>query len=140
MIGTELAASPFMPGNGRAYLLVGTGSKFEYFQSAYSGAGTEERIPVEITLASKTGVYTRFYRSDKDNREQLKKVAELKRTGAEKSQLEELTESICRIYNEYGSQMADRHIVFSTPLSSCIVWDPTHNAVIDLTKRKQVKR
>ena len=140
MIGTELAASPFMPGNGRAYLLVGTGSKFEYFQSAYSGAGTEERIPVEITLASKTGVYTRFYRSDKDNREQLKKVAELKRTGAEKSQLEEITESICRIYNEYGSQMADRHIVFSTPLSSCIAWDPARNAVIDLTKRKQVKR
>ena len=27
MIGTELAASPYMPGNGRAYLLVGTGSR-----------------------------------------------------------------------------------------------------------------
>ena len=140
MIGTELAASPFMPGNGRAYLLVGTGSKFEYFQSAYSGAGTEERIPVEITLACKSGSYTRFYRSDKDNREQLKRIAELKRSGAEKSQLEEITDSICRIYAKHGRTLAKRHVVFSSPLPARISWDSAHNTVIDLTKRKQVMK
>lgn len=37
-------ASPTMPGNGRAYLLVGTGSKFMYFQSAYTGANKDENI------------------------------------------------------------------------------------------------
>lgn len=138
MIGTELAASPFMPGNGRAYLLVGTGSKFEYFQSAYSGAGTEERIPVEITLASKSGQYTRFYRSDKDNSEQLRRIAELKRTGAEKSQLEEITAAICRIYENHSDVLTKRHVVFSSPLSTRIAWDPQNNTVVDLSKRKQV--
>lgn len=38
MIGTPAAAAPTMPLNGRAYLLVGTGTRFEYFQSAYTGA------------------------------------------------------------------------------------------------------
>ncbi len=140
MIGTELAASPLMPGNGRAYLLVGTGSKFEYFQSAYSGAGTEEQIPIEITLASKTGEYTRFYRSDKDNLEQLQRIAELKRSGAKKSQLDEIANSICRIYQNHGDALAKRHIVFSSPLSSRISWDPHSGTVVDLTKRKQVKK
>ena len=139
MIGNDLAASPFMPGNGRAYLLVGTGSKFEYFQSAYSGAGTEERIPVEITLASKSGRYTRFYRSDKDNREQLHRIAELKRTGAEKSQLEEIAAAICRMYEKHGDILTTPHVVFSSPLSTRIAWDPMRNAVVDLSKRKQVK-
>lgn len=139
MIGNDLAASPFMPGNGRAYLLVGTGSKFEYFQSAYSGAGTEERIPVEITLASKSGRYTRFYRSDKDNREQLRRIAELKRAGAEKSQLEEIAASICRMYEKHSDILAAPHVVFSSPLSTRIAWDPKSNVVVDLSKRKQVK-
>ena len=31
MIGTPAAAAPTMPLNGRAYLLVGTGARFEYF-------------------------------------------------------------------------------------------------------------
>jgi S-DNA-T family DNA segregation ATPase FtsK/SpoIIIE len=38
MIDSPVAAAPTMPLNGRAYLLVGTGTRFEYFQSAYTGA------------------------------------------------------------------------------------------------------
>ena len=136
MIGTDVAASPFMPGNGRAYLLVGTGSKFEYFQSAYSGAGMEERIPVEITLANKIGAYTRFYRSDKDNLMQREKIEELKRIGAERSQLEVITDAICKTYGENRNSISDPHIVFSAPLSGCIAWDREKNTVIDLNKRK----
>ena len=70
MIGTDLAASPLMPGNGRAYLLVGTGSRFEYFQSAYSGADIfdSDEIPVVLTLAKRTGDYEIFY----DSKDQLK--------------------------------------------------------------------
>lgn len=129
MIGTELAASAFMPGNGRAYLLVGTGSKFEYFQSAYSGADIEERIPVEITLANKTGEYADFYRSDKDNLADLKRIAEQKKIGASKTQLETICEAICQTYADFKRQIKQPHIVFSSPLSACIAWDAAHDAV-----------
>ena len=43
MIDSPAAAAPGMPLNGRAYLLVGTGSRFEYFQSAYTGARPESQ-------------------------------------------------------------------------------------------------
>ena len=83
MIGNDLAASPTMPGYGRAYLLVGTGSKFEYFQSGYAGAVAEENfeIPMEIIEASKSGVYTKFYRSEKDNLEAERRKKELEAQG-----------------------------------------------------------
>ena len=66
MIGTELAASPLMPGNGRAYLLVGTGSRFEYFQSGYSGADISRNMdaPILITCAETSGEYTLFFNSE----------------------------------------------------------------------------
>lgn len=66
MIGTDLAASPLMPGNGRAYLLIGTGSRFEYFQSAYSGADITRNLdaPILITNASMSGQFTLFYDSE----------------------------------------------------------------------------
>lgn len=138
MIGTDLAASPHMPGNGRAYLLVGTGQKFEYFQSAYSGAGVEESIPIEISLASKTGSYAVFYRSDKDNTTILKRLAEQKKLGTAKSQLELICDAICETYSAHKPQLATPHIVFSNPLSSCIAWDSAQDCVIDLNKRKLV--
>lgn len=73
MIGTDLAASPLMPGNGRAYLLVGNGSRFEYFQSGYSGADITRNIdtPIIITYAEVSGEYSLFY-----NSEEFKKKAE----------------------------------------------------------------
>jgi len=140
MIGTELAASPYMPGNGRAYLLVGTGSKFEYFQSAYSGAGTEESIPIEITLASKTGAYTSFYRSDKDNLSLKRKQEEQKKSGTSRTQLEVIADSICKTYAENQGIISRPHIVFRSPLPSCIAWDTEKRDVIDISKRKQVNK
>ena len=135
MIGTELAASPSMPGNGRAYLLVGTGSKFEYFQSGYSGAGVEDDIPVEIIHASKCGAYSSFYRSDRDNRELIAKKAELKRSGQSRTQLEAVTEAICATYNSEKDVLGVPHKVFRAPLPTCIALDKDNN-VVDLSKKK----
>ena len=60
MLGTEVAASPSMPGNGRAYLMVGTGARLDHFQSGYTGIKVGEEIPLEITYARKNSRYTRF--------------------------------------------------------------------------------
>lgn len=141
MIGTELAASPFMPGNGRAYLLVGTGSKFEYFQSAYSGASTEEIVPVEITLASKTGAFSCFYRSDKDNLTLRKRMAELKKTGKSKTQLETISDAICSVYqNDLQNDLNKAglpHTVFRAPLPKYITWDHYKKDIVILEDRKE---
>ena len=139
MIGTELAASAFMPGNGRAYLLVGTGSKFEYFQSAYSGAGVQESIPVEISLASKTGAHMSFYNSDKDNLTIRRRLEEQKKDGTAKTQLEALCDAICDTYAAHAEQLVKPHTVFSSPLANFIAWDAKQDAVVVLNKRKQVK-
>jgi len=55
MIDSPAAAAPTMPLNGRAYLLVGTGTRFEYFQSAYTGANKNLNIepPVVVTQVKK---------------------------------------------------------------------------------------
>ena len=70
MIGNTAAAAPTMPLNGRAYLLVGTGTRFEYFQSAYTGANKNMNIepPVKVTYVKNSGQSDiSFYSSDKDN-------------------------------------------------------------------------
>ena len=70
MIGSPVAAAPTMPLNGRAYLLVGTGTRFEYFQSAYTGANKNLNIeaPVLVTEVPNTGRFNdSFYSSKKDN-------------------------------------------------------------------------
>ncbi|WP_296775290.1 FtsK/SpoIIIE domain-containing protein [Ruminococcus sp.] len=70
MIDSPVAAAPTMPLNGRAYLLVGTGSRFEYFQSAYTGANQNLSIekPFDITYVPNSGNFNdKFYRSQKDN-------------------------------------------------------------------------
>lgn len=120
MLGTDLAASPYMPGNGRAYLLVGTGSKFIYFQSGYSGAGIGEAVPVEITCASKCGPYFSFYRSDKDNLEikQQKEIAKVQ--GTDLTQLEALTDAICSVWEKEKTRLTQPHIVFCEPLPNVI--------------------
>ncbi len=73
MIDSPVAAAPTMPLNGRAYLLVGTGSRFEYFQSAYTGANQNLSIeaPVDITYVPNSGKFNeKFYCSQKDNKVQ----------------------------------------------------------------------
>lgn len=70
MLGTTDAAAATMPGHGRAYILVGTGSRYEYFQSAYTGANKNMNIepPVSITSVPNSGQFDKkFYISDKDN-------------------------------------------------------------------------
>jgi S-DNA-T family DNA segregation ATPase FtsK/SpoIIIE len=76
MIDSPVAAAPTMPLNGRAYLLVGTGTRFEYFQSAYTGANKNLNIeaPVVVTQVPNSGRFnTNFYSSKKDNEKEKKK-------------------------------------------------------------------
>ena len=123
MINNDLAAAPTMPGNGRAYLLVGTGSKFEYFQSAYSGASALDNVetPVEIIQAEKEGSYTVFYKSDRDNLaiKEAKKTAREK--GILKTQLQVLVESVKNHYHENQENYTAPHIVFQPPLPKRVI-------------------
>lgn len=123
MIGNDLAASPNMPGNGRGYLLVGTGSKFEYFQSAYSGATVEDNIeaPIEIVEASKKSAYTVFYQSEKDNKEYIQKKKELEKLGKLETQLNAIVGAIKTYYDEHSSKYPAPHIVFQKPLPNRMV-------------------
>ncbi|MBR1391331.1 MAG: cell division protein FtsK [Lachnospiraceae bacterium] len=76
MIDSPVAAAPTMPLNGRAYLLVGTGTRFEYFQSAYTGANKNLNIepPVVVTEVPNSGKFhSDFYSSKKDNERERKK-------------------------------------------------------------------
>ena len=70
MLGTSVAAAPTMPLNGRAYLLVGTGTRFEYFQSAYTGANKNLDISpaVSVSCIRNSGKNDKdFYLSYRDN-------------------------------------------------------------------------
>lgn len=76
MIDSPVAAAPTMPLNGRAYLLVGTGTRFEYFQSAYTGANKNLNIepPVLVTEVPNSGKFNSdFYSSKKDNEKERKR-------------------------------------------------------------------
>lgn len=115
MIGNDLAARPTMPGNGRAYLLVGTGSRFVYFQSAYSGFGIDvntDKKDSEIILASRSGAYSTF--------------AEL-HTGrqASRTQLQAIVSSVKEAYNTEIASMrvVPPHIVFTNPIPEKIIYD-----------------
>ncbi|MBR1481559.1 MAG: hypothetical protein IJ598_01180 [Ruminococcus sp.] len=125
MIGNDLAASPTMPGYGRAYLLVGTGSKFEYFQSGYAGAVAEENfeMPMEITEASKSGVYTPFYNSERDNLDAKKRKKELEAQGKLETQLNAVVGKIRTYYNQHKEQYSKVHIIFEKPLPGKIVYE-----------------
>ena len=125
MIGNDLAASPSMPGHGRAYLLVGTGSKFEYFQSGYAGAVAEENfeLPMEMIEASKTGTYTKFYRSEKDNIDAIKRKKELEAQGKLETQLNAVVGAVKTYYNRNKSRYPKVHIIFEKPLPGKMVYD-----------------
>ena len=130
MIGTDLAADPSMPGYGRAYLMVGTGSKFEYFQSAYSGvkviAGNEAvtcdglgEIPYKIVQVNHSGPYSSFFDSAEDNPEVKEVTKKLSEAGQVQSQLEVIVDAIIKVYNEdseYRNVLKKAHPVFLKPL------------------------
>ena len=123
MIGNDLAASPTMPGNGRGYLLVGTGSKFEYFQSGYAGAGVHDNLesPVEIIEASKKDAYTVFYKSEKDNTEYINKKRELEDQGMLETQLNAVVGAIKTYFDENTDKFTAPHIVFQQPLPNKMI-------------------
>lgn len=133
MIGSDLAASPSMPGNGRAYLLVGTGQKLEYFQSAYSAAGNSVDIPTEIILASKSGPYTSFYKSDIDNEFRKRRIEDMKEKGKDKTQLEIIIDTILDIYG--SNELKSPHIVFQPPLPNTITYK--NGKVIAIDNKKE---
>ena len=125
MIGSDLAASPSMPGRGRAYLLVGTGSKFEYFQSGYAGAVAEENfeLPTEMTEASKTGSYTKFYSSEKDNTDAIRRKKELEAQGKLETQLNAVVGAVKTYFNRSKANYPKVHIIFEKPLPGRIVYE-----------------
>lgn len=115
MIGSDKAAAPDMPGFGRAYLLVGTGSRFEYFQSAYSGAKSTQSLdmPFELITAEKEGVYTSFYDSARDGGGQDDEA---------ESQLEYLVKNIIGYYESNEAHFGKPHIIFNQPLPNKIIY------------------
>lgn len=122
--GRTDAASPTMPGNGRAYLLVGTGSKFMYFQSAYTGANKDENIEpvVTATQVMPCGNHNnKFYISSKHNeriRQSSKKVNE------HDTQLSYIVSTIGQIKTANNSETSQEQFyrtpreIFKKPLSS----------------------
>lgn len=137
MLGTDLAASPTMPGLGRAYFMVGTGSKFEYFQSAYSGTIYSESdyysdLPVELTLASKSGVYSSFYSSVKDNKKIIEIRETQKKNGKSKTQLDIITNKLAEAFKSTGAKAP--HQVFQPPLPKTISFENGH--IIDLADER----
>lgn len=140
MIGTDLAASPLMPGNGRAYLLVGTGSRFEYFQSGYSGADITRNMDAStvITHAEVSGEYSLFYDSEKFKKMEERKDGcadsedfsdinsdkkEKKKAGI--TQLKALVGQI-RLCDEFCREKGlwkEPHCVFQQPLPTACYYD-----------------
>lgn len=117
MLGTTDAAAATMPGNGRAYLLVGTGSRYEYFQSAYTGANKNMDIapPVNVTYVPATGAFdTQYYISSKDNI-----IIEKKNRNVSESdtQLKYITDVIKGIEDEYEKPVK----IFRDPLKSVLL-------------------
>lgn len=119
MIDSPVAAAPTMPLNGRAYLLVGTGTRFEYFQSAYTGANKNLNIeaPVLVTEVPNSGAFNdAFYASKKDN-ELAKKRNE---------QINEHDTQLAYIVNtiiDIGKGMEKPRQIFLPPLQSKIFDD-----------------
>lgn len=116
MLGTTDAAAATMPGHGRAYILVGTGSRYEYFQSAYTGANRNVNIEptVNMTFVSDTGRFNdKFYVSNKDNEIIRKKN---KQVNSENTQLK----YIVGIIGELSSKYECPQDIFQDPLRSKI--------------------
>lgn len=117
MIDSPVAAAPTMPLNGRAYLLVGTGSRFEYFQSAYTGANKNLNIgpSVVVTEVPNSGKFDPdFYSSKKDNEQEKKKNANV---NEHDTQLAYITKTIV----DMSRDMEKPKPIFLPPLPGKIV-------------------
>ena len=112
MIDSPAAAAPGMPLNGRAYLLVGTGSRFEYFQSAYTGANRNLNVepPVLVTQVTNSGKFnTDFYSSRRDNELEKKNSAQV-------SEHDTQLAYIVNTVTDIGEEMARPRQIFLPPL------------------------
>ena len=101
MIGTPDAAAATMPGHGRAYILVGTGSRYEYFQSAYTGANRNLSIKgdVNMTLVPECGGFDdSFYNSKKDN---IRMARQNKNVNEDDNQLNYIINTINALKDDY---------------------------------------
>lgn len=117
MIDSPVAAAPTMPLNGRAYLLVGTGTRFEYFQSAYTGANKNLNVeaPITVTEVSNSGKFNdSFYSSKKDNEIEKKKNEHI---NEHDTQLAYITSTII----EMSQDMKKPRQIFLPPLSGKII-------------------
>ena len=117
MIGNTAAAAPTMPLNGRAYLLVGTGTRFEYFQSAYTGANKNLNIeqPVIVTQVTNSGKFnSEFYSSKKDN---IIKKKKSENVGEHDTQLAYIVNTIIDI----GKESEKPRQIFLPPLPAIIL-------------------
>lgn len=118
--GRTDAASPTMPGNGRAYLLVGTGSKFMYFQSAFTGANKDEKIEqgVVATQVLSCGNYnTKYYNSKKNNERIRQNSKNVKEYDTQLSYVVQIIESI-KNNNHNEKVFRNPHMIFKKPLES----------------------
>jgi len=122
--GRTDAASPTMPGNGRAYLLVGTGSKFMYFQSAYTGANKDENIEpvVSVTQVEPCGPHkTDFYISTKNNARIRQASVNVNEHDTQLSYIVQVIGSLKKANNEPNTKEAyyrTPRVIFKRPLSS----------------------
>jgi len=106
-----------MPLNGRAYLLVGTGSRFEYFQSAYTGANKNLNVepPVLAAEVSNSGrINDNFYSSKKDNEKE-------KQTRAQVNEHDTQLAYIVNTIIDMSKDMEMPRQIFQPPLPSKIV-------------------
>ena len=119
MLGSPVAAAPTMPLNGRAYLLVGTGSRFEYFQSAYTGANKDVSIdkPVHVAEVPNSGRYlTKFYDSSKNN---AREIARRANVSEHDTQLAYVVNTIIELGKREDVEKPRQ--IFLPPLASVIV-------------------
>ncbi len=118
--GRPDAASPTMPGNGRAYLLVGTGSKFMYFQSAYTGANKDEKIePVvsAVQVASCGNHNNKYYISNKHNKRIKQASKNVKEYDTQLSYIVQTIEAI-KENNDNETIFRNPRMIFKNPLES----------------------
>lgn len=119
--GRPDAAAPTMPGNGRAYLLVGTGSKFMYFQSAYTGANKDEKIEpiVSVTQVLSCGNHRKDYYVSTKHNERIRRAS--KNVNEHDTQLSYIVQTIETIKNSNVNESIFRNprVIFKEPLQSC---------------------
>ena len=127
MIGIDLAGIKSMPKNGRAYLLVGGGSRFEYFQSGYSKTSLmkDSKNVIQLTQVSRDGEYQVFYNSeDKKYKSSDKKTRDKKDVSlvsANNTQLKQVSEIIIEACRQKGC--ATPRQVFMAPLKKIEMFD-----------------